>query len=424
MVSSEAEHFSFRQLILPAYKEFWTKPAYYYVLAGGRGSGKSTQTAFKLLYSLLSHPDVNILCVRATLSSLKDSCYATFEWAINKLGLRHRFRFRVNPLEIIYIDTGQKILFRGLDDPEKITSLAVARGLICRVWFEEAFQIRYEKDFDKVCHTIRGVLPKGLRIEYYLTFNPWSAKTWIKRRFFDPDPLYPNGNPRIFTLVTNYKQNPYLNKEYVREFDELAIRNPKWYAVNCLGEWGHSDGAIFNDWEQKEFDFEEIRHQTEKGTMIYGLDFGWNDPTALFCGFVDQKKKIIYVYDEIYKFKITYMELYRLIVKKGYGMARIVADSSEKTAIQTLKQMGLRNLTSSKKGSGSILTGIHKIQDYHIIVHPKCTHFISEISNYEWAQDKDEVLLDHPIDEHNHLMDAMRYAMEIIRRGSMFYVPK
>lgn len=411
-------------LIIPAYKEFWTAQATYFVVGGGRGSGKSTQTSLKLIVSLLQHEVVNILCIRKTLSSLKDSCYASLEWATKQLGVHHLFQFKVNPLEIVYTLTGQKILFRGLDEPDKITSLTVATGIICRVWFEEAFQIKKEEEFDKVTNTIRGILPEGLRIEYYLTFNTWSAKTWIKKRFFDPDPLYPDGNPRIYKTITNYKQNPYLNKEYVQEFDELALKNPKWYLVNCLGHWGSSEGAIYDNWEIQDFDTEEVEKTTKRFKYIYGLDFGWNDPTAFFCGLVDLANRIVYVFDEIYQSKLTYLALYRILVSKGYGNERIIGDSRDKTAIQTLREMGLRNLLSSKKGAGSILTGIHKIQDYKIIVHSRCKNFIDEILGYEWKQDRNEDIEDVPNEVNNHLMDAFRYAMEQVNRRSIFYIPK
>jgi phage terminase large subunit len=154
---------------------------------------------------------------------------------------------------------------------------------------------------------------------------------------------------------------------------------------------------------------------------VFGLDFGYtNDPSALFCGLVDKANKTIYVFDETYKKAMKNREIAEEIIKKGYGKEKIIADSAEPKSIDELYDLGLKGIRNSRKGKDSINNGIQFIQDYKIIIHPRCVNFITEISNYMWDKDKFDNLLNKPVDEFNHLMDAMRYALESYIKGDTF----
>ena len=166
------------------YKTFWNYKGRYRVVIGGRGSKKSTTTAQWIIYNMMKYPLANTL----VFNTHKDSTWTQLKWATHNLGVSHLWYFSKSPIEATYLPTGQKILFRGLDDPMSITSITVEHGYLCWAWFEEAYQVVNEDDFNKIDMSIRGELPKGYFKQLTLTLNPWSEKHWIKKRFFDnPD---------------------------------------------------------------------------------------------------------------------------------------------------------------------------------------------------------------------------------------------
>lgn len=390
------------EVIGKGYGEFWRFKGRYRVVKGSRASKKSSTTALNLIYRLMKYPESNILVVRKTYRTLQDSCFAQLKWACNRLKVTDFFDFKVNPLEIVYKPTGQKILFRGLDDPLKVTSVTVDVGVLCFLWFEEAYEITSEDDFNMLDESIRGEVPKGLFKQITLSFNPWNERHWIKSRFFDVK------DDDILAMTTNYTCNEWLDDADKRVFERMKVQNPRRYQVAGLGNWGIVDGLVYENWEEKEFKIEDcIECKT-----VAGLDFGYtNDPTAFFIGFLDEENKKLYVWDEIYQKGLSNKKIYDAIDSRGYRKERIIGDSAEPKSIDELKGYGLR-IKGAKKGRDSITNGIQWIQDLKIIVHPRCVNFLTEISNYQWDKDKFGKSLNRPVDEFNHLMDAMRYALE------------
>lgn len=214
--------------------------------------------------------------------------------------------------------------------------------------------------------------------------------------------------------------NEWLDNADKKVFETMKAKNPKRYKVAGLGEWGIVEGLVYENWIEKDFDIEEIKKIPDVKLAI-GLDFGYtNDPTALWCGFVDESAKVIYVFDELYKKSLKNQDIYNEIVKLGYNKDKIIADSAEPKSIDTLRDLGLRKIKPARKGADSIRNGIDKIQGYKIIVKPCCVNFITEISNYTWAKDRFGKTINKPIDDFNHLMDSMRYALEDISKGDGF----
>lgn len=396
------------------YRDFWNFRGRYRVVKGSRASKKSKTTALFFIYMLMKYPQANLLVVRKVFRTLKDSCYAELSWAAKRLGVDHLWDFKSSPLEAIYLPTGQKIYFRGLDDPLKVTSITVDVGCLCWMWIEEAYEITKEADFDMLDESIRGEVPGNLSKQITLTFNPWNEKHWIKKRFFDVS------DADIFARTTNYMCNEWLDESDRQVFERMKVSNPRRYQVAGLGNWGIVDGLVFENWEEKEFDIEEIK-KIPGIQSAFGLDFGYvNDPSGLFCGMVDKSRRIIYVFDEMYKKGLSNERLYEEIDGMGYKKEKIIADSAEKKSIDRLYTLGLIRIRPARKGPDSIRSGIDTIQDYKIIIHPRCVNFLTEISNYTWDKDKFDNKLNKPIDEFNHLMDAMRYAMEDFGRGETF----
>lgn len=390
------------------YKDYWHFKGRYRVCKGSRASKKSKTTALNFITRIIKYADANLLVVRKTYRTLKDSCYAELRWAIERLQVSHLFECKISPLEITYKPTGQKIYFRGLDDPLKITSITVEKGVLCWLWIEEAYEIGAEEDFDILQESIRGNVPNGLFKQITLTFNPWNEHHWLKKRFFDN-----KNNDDILAITTNYMINEWLDEADFKMFEDMKKNNPKRYQVAGLGNWGITDGLVYDNFIIKDFNVIELLKQNNIET-VFGLDFGYtNDPTALFCGAIDINNKKIYVFDELYEKTLTNFDIAEKIKNMGYGKEKITADSAEPKSIYELKTLGLQRVQSAKKGKDSVNFGIQYIQGFEIIINPKCNNFIKEINNYTWDKDsKTGKSLNKPIDEYNHLLDAMRYALE------------
>lgn len=400
-------------LVGKGYGDFWRFKGRYRVCKGSRASKKSKTTGLYYITKLIQHPEANLLVIRKTERTLKDSCYKELKWAMQRLGVEHLWKCNTNPLEMTYIPTGQKILYRGLDDPLKVTSITVDVGHLCWCWIEEAYEITKEEDFNMLDESIRGQISESLWKQITLTFNPWTDKHWIKKRFFDVD------SPEILAKTTNYMCNEWLDEADLRMFEEMRINRPKRYRVAGLGEWGIVEGLVYENWEEKDFNIQAVSNRPGVKSA-FGLDFGYtNDPSALFCGLIDTEAKEIYVFDEMYGKAMSNEAIYEEIVKMGYSKEKITADSAEPKSIDRLYDLGLRRIRKARKGKDSILNGIDYIQDFKIIIHPRCVNFITEISNYTWDEDKFGSKINKPIDDFNHLMDAMRYALEDFSRGSL-----
>lgn len=394
------------------YGTFWRFKGRYRVCKGGRGSKKSTTTAMWIIYNMMKYPLANTLVIRRVFNTHKDSTYTQLKWAVNNLGVNHLWHFSKSPLEATYKPTGQKILFRGLDDPMSITSITVEVGHLCWCWFEEAFQVMNEDDFNKIDMSIRGELPKGYFKQITLTFNPWSEKHWLKKRFFD------NPDKNTLAITTNYTCNEFLGDDDRDIFNTMKEKNIRRYKIEGLGEWGIAEGLVYENFEVIEFDPKEVSKRP-RVTSHFGLDFGYtNDPTAFIALLVDKINFEIYVFDEIYKKAMTNKDIYSEINYKGYSKEKIIADSAEPKSIEELRRLGLKRIRAARKGPDSILFGIQKLQDYKIYVHPKCENYIVEINNYVWDT-KDGKIMNKPIDDYNHLMDAKRYATENMEKKGL-----
>lgn len=392
------------QAVGGGYDKFWNSKKRYRVLKGGKASKKSATTALSLIYRLIKYPESNILVVRAVMNTHRDSTFAQLKWAQEKLGVAEFFKNTVSPMEMTYLPTGQKILFRGFDDVLKLAGATVEKGYLNFVWVEEAFEIDSLEDFEKLDLSVpRGALPKGLFKQTTITFNPWSEKHWLKERFFD------KVNPDTDTFSTNYLINEFLDETDRAVFERLKKEHPRRYRVAGLGEWGIAEGLIFENWQTG-----EKNTDSDDWEAFFGLDYGYTtDPTAFIAFKVNRKQKEIYVFDEIYEKRMLNCDIAKAIREKGYAKERIRADSAEPKSNDDLRRLGITRIMPSVKGKDSVINGIMNISEYLITVNPKCKNTIAELSSYCWK--KGEV--NTPEDKNNHLMDALRYAFYDLRRG-------
>lgn len=394
------------KIVGKGYKAMWNFKGRYNVVKGSRGSKKSTTIALRIIFNMMKYPLSNTLVIRRIFNTHKDSTYIQLKWAVNKLGVNHLWNFSKSPLEVTYKPTGQKILFRGLDNPMSITSITVETGFLCWAWWEECFQVSNEQDFNMVDMSIRGELPQGYYKQHMISFNPWSEKHWLKKRFFDVV------DDDIQAITTTYQCNEFLGEDDLKIFEKMKTNNPRRYAIEGLGEWGIAEGLIFTNWREEDFNIEDIRKQY-KVKDTYGMDFGFNDPTTLICNSVDEENKTIYIYDEHYQSGMTNTDIASMLKYKEVHKYEIIGDSAEPKTIEELRRMGIRRIKGAKKGKDSILNGIKKIQEYTLIVHPSCINTIIELSNYVWDS-KGGKTLDKPIDDYCHILDALRYSLEYL----------
>lgn len=406
------------ELVGKGYGEFWRWKGRYRVCKGSRASKKSKTAALWYIVNMMKYSEANLLVIRKVFRTLKDSCFTELKWAVERLGVGKLWDVKESPLEMTYKPTGQKIYFRGLDDPLKITSITVEKGYLCWAWIEEAYEIGSEKDFNMLDESIRGAIPEdsGLFKQITLTFNPWNEHHWLKKRFFDRE------DPEVLAITTNYTCNEWLDKCDLMVFENMRKNDPRRYRVAGLGDWGITEGLVYENWEEKAFDLEEIRRMTNTRS-VFGLDFGYtNDPTALFCGLADKSAKTLWVFDEMYKKGMSNEKIAKEIISMGYGKERIRADSAEPKSIDRLYDLGLTRIRSAAKGRDSVNSGIDLLRGYRIIVHPKCVNFLTEISNYTWKKDRATgKCINVPCDDFNHLMDAMRYAAEELGADSFSF---
>lgn len=403
------------EVVGKGYGSFWRFKGRYRIVKGSRASKKSKTIALDTIYKMMKHPGANMLVVRKVYSTLKDSAFTELKWAIKRLKVESSWHIKESPLQMEYLPTGQKIYFRGLDDPLKVTSITVDVGNLSWMWIEEAYEVMNEADFDILDESIRGEVDDGLYKQITMSFNPWNENHWIKTRFFDADP-----NPDILTLTTNYMINEWLDEADLRVFENMKKNNPRRYQVAGLGNWGIVDGLVYENWKEEEFELDDIRKQ-QGIKSAFGLDFGYtNDPSSLFAGLIDIGNKKLYVFDEMYEEGMSNERIAEKVKEMGYSKERIVADSAEPKSIDRLYTLGLNRIRGARKGKDSVMNGIDFLQDFEIIIHPRCVNFITEISTYTWDKDKFGKQINKPIDDFNHLMDAMRYAVEEHISGEVF----
>jgi len=385
--------------ILPVYwpyiKDYTTRFNVYY---GGAGSGKSHFVAQKILLKILQSKR-KLLVVRKVGNTLKDSVWAMFLKLLYQMPAVIR---SINKSEYtIELINGSIILFKGLDDPEKIKSIEGITDIVV----EEASELT-EDDFDQLNLRLRANC--GM-LQIYLMFNPVSKANWVYKRFFE------NGTPEDTVIIhTTYKDNPYLPQEYINSLLRLERTNPAYFKIYVLGAFATLDKLVFPVKRVKLISSEEI----EGLPFWIGMDFGYtNDPTAITWGYLDQINKVLYITGEYDKTGMTNDVIATTITDLGFAKERIVADSAEPKSIAELRRLGINRITPAVKGPDSVKNGIDRLQRYDIIIDERCVKTIEEFENYTWIKDKKTgEYINQPIDMFNHHIDSIRYGTQNVMR--------
>lgn len=275
---------------------------------------------------------------------------------------------------------------------------------------EEAYQIETYDKFSTVVESIRGSYknPDFFK-QITVTFNPWNERHWLKSTFFDEDTKLDN----TFSDTTTYKVNEWLDDVDIKRYEDMYIKNPRRARIVCDGDWGVAEGLVFTNFHVREFDwFKEFKRTQE---IAHGMDFGFsNDPTTVVSTIVDKENKRLYIYDEHYEKGMLTDEIKEMLMNKGLENANISADygSGGDRLIAELKSKGINGIRRAIKGTNTIMSGVQFIQGFEVIIHPSCIHAIEEFNTYIFEQDKDGRWLNKPIDDNNHIIDALRYSLE------------
>lgn len=375
-----------------------------YVFEGGRAGLKSSYVPMKIIEIMKNRPTMHCCATRKVGSTLKDSVYSQFKWAFNELGLADECDYKVSPLEITFKKTGQKIYFRGLDDPLKLKSIKPEFGYIGILWKEEKDQI----DSADEERSINQSVLRGNGTEFYdfSCFNPPKSKMhWVNKELLIPDPN------RIVHHSCYLDAPPeWLGPKFIEDAEHLKEVNPKAYEHEYLGIANGEGGNVFEFLEIREIKEKEL----DRFDRVYqGVDWGWYpDPFAFIRCAYEQAQDTIYILDEIYVNKTPNFDTARMIKERGYDDFQIICDSAEPKSVNDFRDAGL-NAQAAIKGPGSVDYGMKFLQGRKIVIDPKRTpNALKEFTEYEYQRNKDgDVVSGYP-DANNHLIDALRYSLE------------
>lgn len=374
----------------------------YQLYYGGSSSGKSVFLATRCVLDTLAGR--NTLIVRKVARNLRKSCWNEVSKAIGRMGLNQCFTVNKTDMTITARANGKQILFAGLDDPEKVKSITPQNGVLTDIWMEEATECDYD-DFKQLDKRMRGATRHPKRLT--LSFNPIYQQHWIYKQFFgiwEDGKNYAEGGS-VSILKTTYKDNKYLTED-----DRAALegeKDPYWREVYTLGNWGVIGAVIFKNWRAEDLT------ETAKAypARFFGLDFGFSsDPCGAVDCAIDRKNRRVYIFHELYEKGLTNTALAEEL-KAFCGRKPITCDSAEPKSIQELRNAGI-SAYAAKKGPDSVEHGIQWLQGHEIVIDKRCTHLRDELTTYQWRQDKDGNAMRVPEDRNNHLIDALRYALE------------
>ena len=391
------------------YDEYW--------MDGGRGSAKSSFVALEIIFGMMRNLDANAIVYRKVGATLRESVFEQLLWAIDKLGVSEYWRARVSPMEIRYKPTGQRILFRGLDDASKSKSLKVHKGYFGYLWFEELAEMNSMEDIRTVKASInRGTPDEGRAITFYSYNPPKSASSWVNREAITPR----NGRLRHHSCYLDIPA-AWLGREFIHEAEALKASNERAYRHMYLGEVTGTGANVFENLTIRRITEEEIR---TFGATYAGMDFGWfPDPLHFVRVCYDAGSRRMWIYDEYRTVKTQNRDVYTELVEKHglTGDEEVIADSQEQKSISDFKSYGMRCIGATK-GPGSVRTGIKWLQALNeIIIDPvRCPAAAAEFAEYEYEKDREGKPVAAYPDKNNHSIDATRYATNRIwlRKGS------
>jgi PBSX family phage terminase large subunit len=383
----------------------------YYWLKGGRGSTKSSYISIEIPQLLIQNPDCHAVVLRKVGNTIKNSVYPQVQWGIEQLGLMDKFKYKTSPHEITYKTTGQKILFFGCDDPQKIKSIKLPFGYIGIVWLEELDQF---SGMEEIRNLNQSLLRGGPRYWEFCSFNPpKSQNSWVNE-----EQLLDDTARMVHHSTFEMVPQDWLGEQFFKDAARLKEKNEQAYRHEYLGEVTGTGGAVFDNVEDKRLSDDDIAAFDH---LYHGLDFGFSmDPLAYVGMHYDAKREELYIFDEIYQQKLK-NSMAAEMLKPRVKTDRLIADSAEPKSIAEMRDYGLR-ITGARKGRDSVEHGIKWLQDRAKIYIDKrrCPNAYREFVTYEYQRNRQGQFVSAYPDENNHTIDAVRYGMsEVMRAGGI-----
>lgn len=379
---------------LPYIRDYKTRVNVFY---GGAGSGKSYFVMQKIILKALDSQR-KVLIVRKVGATLKESVWSLTLELIHTGGLAPTVK-QINKSDLtIEFLNGSVLLFKGLDDSEKIKSINGITDIV----IEEATEITLD-DFTQLNLRLRSKKPNN---QIHLMFNPVSKANWVYKYFFETKP------DNCVIVQTTYRDNPHLPKEYVDSLHALENKNPAYYKIYVRGEFATLDKLVFPVIHKRIISEDELKD----AWFWAGMDFGYtNDPTAITWGYYNPVQNDLYITGEYDKIGMTNDVIAETLVSLGLSKEKIVADSAEPKSITELRNLGIKRIIPSVKGADSVKNGIDRMQRCNIIIDERCTKTIEEFENYTWQKDKKTgEYINQPVDSYNHHIDSIRYGIQTV----------
>lgn len=392
-----------------AYRDIVNKQHTEYIFSGGRGSTKSSFVSLAIIYLIKNNPSIHALATRHVAATLRDSVYSQLIWAIGELGLSDEFKCITNPLEIEYLPTGQKIYFRGADDPGKIKSIKPTFGYIGLVWFEELDQFWGQEAIRKI---EQSVIRGGDTAFIFKSFNPPpTVNNWANKYILIPKDTQYQHKATYLTVPPEW-----LGRTWIEEAEHLKVVNPVAYDNEYMGIANNVGGAVFTNVVIRKITDKEI---AQFDRVLHGLDFGfYPDPAHYSRVHYDAARRTLYVYGEVREWKKSNEALYKMLTEYGLLPAdMLIADSAEPKSVGDFRAYG-SNCRGAEKGPESVKYSIKWLQGLTEIVidNTRAPYSADEFLSYEFEHTKDgEVISEYP-DKNNHAIDSIRYATNLIWR--------
>lgn len=394
----------------PCFKEVDRSRKRYIVMKGSAGSGKSVDTAQNYLLRLMQDKGRNLVCIRKSDITNRDSTYAELTGAAYRLfgdKVDKYWNIKQSPLSITCRHNGNQIIFRGVNDEkqrEKLKSITFQRGKLTDVWIEEATELT-QADFEIIDDRLRGELSEGLFYQIRMTFNPVSATHWIKRTFFDVS------DADVLTHHSTYLDNRFIDEAYKRRMERRKRVDPEGYRIYGLGDWGEIGGLILKNYIVEDFD----RSPDRFDYMVNAQDFGFNHADCI--GEVGFKDGDLYVCKEIYVHEMDTDEIIKMAEGQFNKKLTMYCDSAEPDRIKMWQKAGYR-ARPVKKEPNSVRAQIDYLKQHRIHIHPSCVNTIKEIQQWRWKRDEQTgEYTDEPVPFFDDAMAMLRYSIEEERRA-------
>ncbi|WP_410177081.1 PBSX family phage terminase large subunit [Thermoclostridium stercorarium] len=396
------------ELIAPSFYEIHNDIKHnrytHYWLKGGRGSTKSSFVSIEIILGIMKDPNANAVALRKVKDTLKDSVFEQLIWAIEKLKVSNYWDIKYSPLELTYVPTGQKILFRGADKPKKIKSIKVSRGYVKYIWYEEVDEFL---GMEEIRIINQSLMRGGEQFVVFYTYNPPNkVNAWVNEEILIDRPDRKVHHSTYLTVPRDW-----LGEQFFIEAEHLKKVNERAYRHEYLGEVTGTGGEVFTNVTARKISDEEIKAFDR---IRRGLDFGYAvDPAAYVVCHFDKTRRRLYIFHEVYQVGLSNRKLSELIKQENTSNKLVVADSAEPKSIAELRGYGI-NIRGARKGPDSVDYGIKFLQDLEeIIIDPeRCSNTLREFVNYELEKDNNGNFKAEYPDKNNHTIDAVRYALE------------